>query len=49
MSETGLYVHWPYCAHICPYCDFNVYRARNADHALNQVLLCRIWKNSDSD
>ena len=24
----GLYVHWPYCARICPYCDFNVYRDR---------------------
>jgi len=29
MNETnpallGLYVHWPYCAKICPYCDFNV-------------------------
>jgi oxygen-independent coproporphyrinogen-3 oxidase len=24
----GVYVHWPYCARICPYCDFNVYRAR---------------------
>lgn len=32
MSETGLYVHWPYCAHVCPYCDFNVYRARGGDH-----------------
>ncbi len=31
MSEFGIYVHWPYCAHICPYCDFNVYRARGAD------------------
>jgi oxygen-independent coproporphyrinogen-3 oxidase len=20
----GLYVHWPYCAKICPYCDFNI-------------------------
>ena len=20
----GVYVHWPYCARICPYCDFNV-------------------------
>ncbi len=28
----GVYVHWPYCAAICPYCDFNVYRDRGADH-----------------
>jgi oxygen-independent coproporphyrinogen-3 oxidase len=27
----GIYVHWPYCAAICPYCDFNVYRARHDD------------------
>ncbi len=24
----GIYIHWPYCVHICPYCDFNVYKAR---------------------
>ncbi|MDO9222440.1 MAG: radical SAM family heme chaperone HemW [Caulobacter sp.] len=24
----GIYVHWPYCAKICPYCDFNVVRDR---------------------
>jgi oxygen-independent coproporphyrinogen-3 oxidase len=24
----GVYLHWPYCARICPYCDFNVYRER---------------------
>jgi putative oxygen-independent coproporphyrinogen III oxidase len=24
----GVYVHWPYCARICPYCDFNVLRDR---------------------
>jgi oxygen-independent coproporphyrinogen-3 oxidase len=29
----GLYVHWPYCARICPYCDFNVYRDRDRDTA----------------
>ena len=23
MSGLGLYVHWPYCAQKCPYCDFN--------------------------
>ena len=22
------YLHWPYCARICPYCDFNVVRDR---------------------
>lgn len=33
MSDFGIYLHWPYCAAICPYCDFNVYRARGADHA----------------
>jgi oxygen-independent coproporphyrinogen-3 oxidase len=33
MSDFGIYVHWPYCAAICPYCDFNVYRARGATNA----------------
>lgn len=27
----GVYVHWPYCAKICPYCDFNVFRARGRE------------------
>ncbi|MFC5344849.1 radical SAM family heme chaperone HemW [Brevundimonas staleyi] len=27
-EEVALYVHWPYCARICPYCDFNVVRDR---------------------
>ena len=27
-KPLGLYIHWPYCAKICPYCDFNVYRDR---------------------
>jgi len=26
----GVYVHWPYCARICPYCDFNVRRDRDS-------------------
>lgn len=29
----GLYVHWPYCARICPYCDFNVYAVKDRDTA----------------
>lgn len=27
-SDVALYFHWPYCARICPYCDFNVVRDR---------------------
>jgi putative oxygen-independent coproporphyrinogen III oxidase len=28
-DDLALYFHWPYCSRICPYCDFNVTRARN--------------------
>ena len=27
----GVYVHWPYCARICPYCDFNVTKAKGGE------------------
>jgi oxygen-independent coproporphyrinogen-3 oxidase len=27
-SPLGVYIHWPYCARVCPYCDFNVVRDR---------------------
>lgn len=27
----GLYIHWPFCARICLYCDFNVYAAKARD------------------
>jgi putative oxygen-independent coproporphyrinogen III oxidase len=32
-AEVGVYVHWPYCARICPYCDFNVVRDRGRGEA----------------
>lgn len=37
----GLYVHWPFCSRICPYCDFNVYAAkdRGADDGLVTAII----------
>lgn len=32
-ADFGVYVHWPYCAAICPYCAFNVFRDRGEDRA----------------
>ena len=37
MDNIAIYVHWPYCARICPYCDFNVYKER-ADTDLVQAI-----------
>jgi len=30
-APLGVYIHWPYCARICPYCDFNVFKAAGRD------------------
>ncbi|HAQ35026.1 MAG: coproporphyrinogen III oxidase [Maricaulis sp.] len=38
-APLGLYIHWPYCRRICPYCDFNVYRARAYDTDLTDALI----------
>lgn len=27
----GVYIHWPYCRRICPYCDFNIHPSRDID------------------
>jgi putative oxygen-independent coproporphyrinogen III oxidase len=29
--KLGVYIHWPYCARICPYCDFNVFKDRQGE------------------
>ena len=29
----GIYVHWPFCQTICPYCDFNVHAQTDIDDA----------------
>jgi putative oxygen-independent coproporphyrinogen III oxidase len=33
MSEFGIYVHWPFCAAKCPYCDFNSHVRSKIDEA----------------
>jgi oxygen-independent coproporphyrinogen-3 oxidase len=30
-TKLGVYIHWPYCARVCPYCDFNVFKDRKGD------------------
>ena len=39
MAKTPLaiYVHWPYCARICPYCDFNVYKQKTDETLLGAI------------
>ena len=27
----GVYIHWPYCARKCTYCNFNKYVSNNVD------------------
>jgi len=31
LSSLGIYIHWPWCKTICPYCDFNVRKFKNID------------------
>jgi oxygen-independent coproporphyrinogen-3 oxidase len=33
MNGFGLYVHWPFCAAKCPYCDFNSHVRTSVDEA----------------
>ena len=33
MSGFGIYVHWPFCAAKCPYCDFNSHVRSQIDEA----------------
>lgn len=35
----AIYIHWPYCTRICPYCDFNVYKSKGEDIDLVQAIL----------
>lgn len=37
----GIYIHWPFCAAKCPYCDFNSHVAATIDHAAWRVAYAR--------
>lgn len=41
ITPLGVYVHWPYCTRICPYCDFNVYKNSNVDEKVWIAALTR--------
>ena len=45
----ALYVHVPWCRHVCPYCDFNVYAARNPPEADYTTPLAYMWSRTDLD
>ena len=30
-GTLGVYIHWPFCASKCPYCDFNSHVADSVD------------------
>ena len=38
MPPLAIYIHWPYCARICPYCDFNVYKQRKDDGLTKAII-----------
>ncbi|MEP1229224.1 MAG: radical SAM family heme chaperone HemW [Litorimonas sp.] len=37
IEDLAVYIHWPYCTRICPYCDFNVYKDRQ-DNDLHRAI-----------
>lgn len=46
----GVYVHWPYCARICPYCDFNVVRDRGRteeQEALARAIVADLYRQRE--
>lgn len=40
-APFGIYVHWPWCQAICPYCDFNRYPAASVNQDEWVVAYCR--------
>jgi coproporphyrinogen III oxidase-like Fe-S oxidoreductase len=40
----GVYVHWPYCSRICPYCDFNRYLAEKGGSGIDHRRMTQSYK-----
>ena len=40
-TNLGLYIHWPFCRHKCPYCDFNSHVSTTHDNAAFGAALCQ--------
>ncbi len=44
LGQIGLYIHWPYCTRLCPYCDFNIYKNKTQNnYALTQAIIRDIY------
>jgi len=40
-KDIALYVHWPFCLSLCPYCDFNSHVRETVDHGAWRDALLR--------
>jgi oxygen-independent coproporphyrinogen-3 oxidase len=45
----ALYVHWPFCASKCPYCDFNSHVAEAIDQGAWRTALCHEVRRSAAE
>lgn len=44
----GIYIHWPFCAAKCPYCDFNSHVSRDIDQPRWRAALVRALEHEAS-
>lgn len=42
----GIYIHWPFCAAKCPYCDFNSHVRKSVDQSRWLSAICLELKNN---